>query len=199
MWVVRANTSSVAWSEADLKVYLSLRSLLLTNLLITAGYHPVLSLRQGEKTPDQVPPRHLWLQWDKTRDGAHFCSEFPAICTLLLRVSPLLQGGPSWSELSCDPVYSHQVLHTWCWGQWLSRGQGNAVRPGEFKFRLLQKQSHPGPTLLPRREKKYEKAMCHYHGSSLPWFPLPHLPSSSCLRLTPSFSDPKLIQRACVQ
>lgn len=97
------------------------------------------------------------------RDGAHFCSEFPAICTLLLNVSPLLQGGPSWPELSGigpsvqPPSPAHLMLGLvvmqgteWC-----------RIRSGEFKFKSLQKQSHLSPKFLPQSEKVGEMWESH--------------------------------------
>lgn len=171
-----------------------------------AGYHPVFSLWWGEKAPDQVPPSHFWLQWDTARERAHLSSEFPAICTLLLGVSPWLQGGPSWSKLSCDPMCSHQILHTQCWGHWLNKGQ-RSVESGLGNLNLNHcKSNHLGAKFLPQREKWGEIGESHMSLPQLFIVPTASLPSQgvcsssrTCPSLAPSFSSHKLIQRAHVQ
>lgn len=128
-------------------VYLSLGSVPLTNMLM-AGYHPWHSLREGGRKHRTKIPSRMCLQWETTSDGPASALNFLLSAALLLAVSPPLQGGPSWPEL-CGPVYrlpsaAHPVL-----APVAEQGTGSyRVRPGEFKFKSLQVQSHPGPTFF---------------------------------------------------
>lgn len=146
-------------------------------------------LCEGERNHHTKIPSQMCLEWETTGDGAHFCSEFLAIC------SPASQGVTStarrslltWNALwsSVQPVKSCTAC---AWASGWVRDRQDSSEPSLENLNLNNFKCNPTQVqhfcLAARWEEKYEKATCHWHGSSL--FSPPPLPPREVCSFAPA-------------